>query len=66
MHRDLTCVALADKRRAFPRALRLDGPLDVSPVRDHVAGQQQSDLRDPDPRPARGGALPARREQAEP
>ncbi len=66
VHPDLQCVALAEKRRAFPRALRLAGPLDVTPVRDHVAGQQQSDLRDPDPRPARGGALPARREQAEP
>jgi len=37
LHQDLQCVALADKRRAFPRALRLAGPLDVSPVREHVA-----------------------------
>ena len=28
------CVDLAEKRRAFSRALRLDGPLDVTPVRD--------------------------------
>jgi uncharacterized protein len=36
VHPDLRCVDLADKRRAFPRALRLPGPLDVTPVRDHV------------------------------
>jgi len=45
VHQDLRCVALAEKRRAFPRALRLDGPLDVTPVREHVAGEQQSDSR---------------------
>ena len=37
VHLDPRCVDLADKRRAFPRALRLDGPLDVTPVREHVA-----------------------------
>jgi len=36
VHLALQCVALADKRRAFPRALRLAGPLDVAPVLDHV------------------------------
>ena len=39
VHPDPRCVDLADKRRAFPRALRLPGPLDVTPVREHVAGQ---------------------------
>ncbi|MEX2288906.1 MAG: YlxR family protein [Mycobacteriales bacterium] len=38
VHLDPRCIDLADKRRAFPRALRLAGPLDVSPVREHVAG----------------------------
>jgi uncharacterized protein len=38
VHPDPRCVDLADKRRAFPRALRLPGPLDVTPVREHVAG----------------------------
>ena len=38
VHPDPRCVDLADKRRAFPRALRLPGPLDVSLVREHVAG----------------------------
>jgi predicted RNA-binding protein YlxR (DUF448 family) len=37
VHLDPRCVDLAEKRRAFPRALRLDGPLDLSPVREHVA-----------------------------
>ncbi len=36
VHLDLRCVDLAEKRRAFPRALRLGGPLDVAPVRQHV------------------------------
>jgi uncharacterized protein len=36
VHPDPRCVDLAEKRRAFARALRLDGPLDVSPVRDHL------------------------------
>ena len=37
VHLDLRCVDLAEKRRAFPRALRLAGPLAVLPVREHVA-----------------------------
>ena len=37
VHRDLQCVVLAEKRRAFPRALRREGPLDVTPLRDHLA-----------------------------
>jgi predicted RNA-binding protein YlxR (DUF448 family) len=28
------CLALAERRRAFPRALRLPGPLDLGPLRD--------------------------------
>jgi predicted RNA-binding protein YlxR (DUF448 family) len=34
VHPDPRCVDLAEKRRAFPRALRLAGPLDLSPVRE--------------------------------
>jgi predicted RNA-binding protein YlxR (DUF448 family) len=37
VHPDPGCVDLAEKRRAFPRALRLAGPLEHSPVREHVA-----------------------------
>ena len=34
VHLDPRCVDLAEKRRSFPRALRLDGPHDVTLVRD--------------------------------
>ena len=34
VHRDPRCVDLAEKRRAFPRALRLPGPLDLTLVRE--------------------------------
>ncbi len=37
VHPDPRCLDLADKRRAFPRALRLAGPLDLSLVRAAVA-----------------------------
>ncbi len=37
VHPDLRCVDLAEKRRAFPRALRLPGPLDTSGLRAAVA-----------------------------
>jgi predicted RNA-binding protein YlxR (DUF448 family) len=37
VHPDPGCVDLAERRRAFPRALRLPGPLDVTPVRECVA-----------------------------
>ncbi|HUR14970.1 MAG TPA: YlxR family protein [Mycobacteriales bacterium] len=43
VHPDPACVDLADKRRAFARALRVDGPLDVTPVRQYV-----NSLQDPD------------------
>ncbi|HEX4788314.1 MAG TPA: YlxR family protein [Actinospica sp.] len=34
VHPRPACLALAEKRRAFPRALRLPGPLDLGPLRD--------------------------------
>ncbi|HVM28286.1 MAG TPA: YlxR family protein [Mycobacteriales bacterium] len=36
VHPDPHCIDLADTRRAFPRALRLPGPLDASAVRAAV------------------------------
>ncbi|MFN2522888.1 MAG: YlxR family protein [Mycobacteriales bacterium] len=36
VHLDPRCVDLAEKRRAFPRALRTDGPLDLSLLRETV------------------------------
>ena len=40
VHPDLRCVELAERRRAFPRALRLPGPLDTGALREAVAGSQ--------------------------
>ena len=36
VHPDQVCIDLADKRRAFSRGLRVPGPLDADPVREHV------------------------------
>jgi predicted RNA-binding protein YlxR (DUF448 family) len=33
------CLDLAERRRAFPRAFRLPGPLDSAAVREHVEGR---------------------------
>ncbi|MDP9093706.1 MAG: YlxR family protein [Actinomycetota bacterium] len=38
LHHDPGCVELAERRRAFARALRVPGPLDPTPVREYVAG----------------------------
>jgi hypothetical protein len=43
LHRDPRCVALAERRRAFARALRVLGALDPAPVREYVA--QHPDVR---------------------
>ena len=44
LHPDPVCLALAERRRAFPRALRVPGPLDVTAVDDavtaHGAGER--------------------------
>lgn len=36
LHPELQCLDLAERRRAFVRALRSTGPVDVSAVRAHV------------------------------
>jgi uncharacterized protein len=36
VHRDPACVALAERRSAFGRALRLTGVFDPGPLVDHV------------------------------
>jgi predicted RNA-binding protein YlxR (DUF448 family) len=33
VHPDQACVDLAERRKAFPRALRHGGPLDLSPLK---------------------------------
>ena len=72
VHPDPACVALAERRRAFPRALRLAGPLDATAVQEHVRQlhqpqphQPQPDQRRPDrpdppdsTRPPRAGTAP--------
>ncbi|GAA4829598.1 hypothetical protein GCM10025787_05340 [Saccharopolyspora rosea] len=39
MHPDPACLRLAERRRAFPRALRARGPLDLSAVREHLSAR---------------------------
>jgi uncharacterized protein len=36
LHPSVECVALAERRRAFGRALRLSAPVDSAPVREFV------------------------------
>ena len=36
MHPDRECLHRAERRLAFPRALRVPGPLDAGPVRRHL------------------------------
>ncbi|HEV7192082.1 MAG TPA: YlxR family protein [Jatrophihabitantaceae bacterium] len=38
LHPDPECVGLAERRRAFGRALHVSVPLDTTPVREYVAG----------------------------
>ncbi len=43
LHPDLSCLDLAERRRAFPRALRRVGPLATAAVREFLAaGRTQS------------------------
>ncbi len=36
LHPDLECLHRAERRKAFPRALRVPGPLDVAALRRHL------------------------------
>ncbi|WP_242606023.1 YlxR family protein [Frankia sp. Cppng1_Ct_nod] len=36
LHPDLACFELAERRKAFPRALRVPGPLDLGRVKAHL------------------------------
>lgn len=36
LHPTIECLELAERRRALPRALRVQGGLDAEPVRDHI------------------------------
>lgn len=35
LHPYSACLALAERRRAFGRALRYPGPVDIGPLREH-------------------------------
>ncbi|HEY0870782.1 MAG TPA: YlxR family protein [Acidothermaceae bacterium] len=39
LHPDPHCLDLAERRRAFPRAFRLAGPLDFTAVRGYIEAQ---------------------------
>jgi uncharacterized protein len=41
LHHEPDCVALAERRRAFGRALRVTLPVDPAPVREYVAGAER-------------------------
>ena len=41
LHRDPACLDLAERKRAFPRALRVAGPLDTAAVRDAMDAPQR-------------------------
>jgi len=40
LHPDLACLELAERRRAFSRAFRLAGPLEVRSLREWLESQQ--------------------------
>ncbi|WP_345573689.1 YlxR family protein [Nonomuraea rosea] len=42
LHPSVSCLELAERRRAFPRAFRVQGPLDVSRVRAHLEGEPRN------------------------
>jgi predicted RNA-binding protein YlxR (DUF448 family) len=45
LHPDQRCVELADRRRAFARALRVSGPIDPAPVRAYLANHSTDSAR---------------------
>ncbi|MFC4081949.1 YlxR family protein [Amycolatopsis samaneae] len=50
LHPGPECLTKAERRRAFPRALRDPGALDAQAVRDHVAGGAPSETAPGHPR----------------
>ena len=60
MHLDVGCLALAERRRAFLRAFRVRGPLDLTVLREHV--EQQVGVSGTPSTNDSQGASPARHE----
>ncbi|WP_325051364.1 MULTISPECIES: YlxR family protein [Pseudonocardia] len=48
LHLDPECLDRAERRSAFPRALRVPGPLDVSAVRSHLQSRGARETPAPD------------------
>ncbi len=65
LHPDPDCLAKAERRRAFPRALRAPGALDAREVREHVGRTEAhlGALRHAEPRTTSPGR-PRGREEA--
>jgi predicted RNA-binding protein YlxR (DUF448 family) len=47
LHPAIECLDLAERRKAFPRAFKVPGPLTVSAVREYVV-QGTEEVRSPD------------------
>ncbi|RZS86955.1 hypothetical protein EV189_2374 [Motilibacter rhizosphaerae] len=56
LHPDLECLAAAERRRAFGRALRVPAPLDTTALHDALAGAARSE--EPPPRAAARSVRP--------
>jgi len=41
LHPVTECLDLAERRKAFPRAFRVPGPLSATPVREYVQQEEQ-------------------------
>ncbi|MGV8968145.1 MAG: YlxR family protein [Cellulomonas sp.] len=48
LHPELACLELAERRRAFPRALHLAGPTDAPAVRAYLVALHAQKLQVPD------------------
>jgi uncharacterized protein len=60
LHPNLDCLRQAERRRAFHRALRAPGPLDVEAVRAHLS-QRDSERQTARERPVTGSTREAGR-----
>jgi len=56
VHPEPGCLNLAERRKAFPRALRVAGPLDLSELRGHIEAHGSVT---PDADPSRRDGLPS-------
>ncbi|MCL2455176.1 MAG: YlxR family protein [Micrococcales bacterium] len=61
LHPDLDCLALAERRRVFGRALRHAGPVDARPLRDRLVARVGTTDQDAG-RPGNPGPTSANRE----